>query len=55
MSLLREAKMSGLKAKHQAQADAAEAVRTKAEKKDVKEAKIIKKRAPKVLAKGRNS
>lgn len=47
MSLLKEAKMPSLKDKHEAQAQAAERVREKAEKKDVKEAKIIKKKSSK--------
>lgn len=47
MSLLNEAKMPRLKDKIDAQAEAAEQVREKAEKKDVKKALVIKKRAPK--------
>ena len=43
MSLLSQAKMSRLKDKHETQLKEAEDLRSKLEKKDVKEAKIIKK------------
>lgn len=47
MSLLNEARMPRLKDKIDALAAEAEKVREKAEKKDVKEAIIIKKKSPK--------
>lgn len=47
MSLLREAKLSSLKDKHEAQAVQAEQVREKAEKTDLKVRKVVIKKSRK--------